>query len=170
MTFEKAILLLIKHKVPEHIIHHSYKVTKISFFICEELEKKNLKVNKDLCIFASLLHDITKYQSIINKGEDHSLTGGKLLRSLGYPDIAEIIESHVELKNLNYLKIEKEIVFYSDKRVKHHEIVSLKERYEDLKRRYGFSEKVKKGFEVALNIENNLKNFGIKTELLHLLN
>lgn len=165
MELSFAIKLLIKHKVPDHIILHSYKVAKIVWIISNELDIEN----KELCLCAALLHDITKYQSILNRGEDHSFTGGKLLRKYGFDDIAEIIESHVVLKNLNYLQLEKEIVFYADKRVKHDKIVSLEERFEDLKNRYGFSDKITEGFRIAKRIENKLESLGIKTKFLKLL-
>ncbi len=171
MTLEKALSLLIDYNVPDHIIGHSYKVAKIVWYIAEELKNvPQLKFNKELTLYAAFLHDITKYQSILNRGEDHSYTGGQLLRKLGYPDIAEIIESHVILKNLDYLKFEKELVFYADKRVKHEEIVSLKERFEDLKNRYGINDKVAIGFKTAENIEKRLKSLGVKVEYLELLN
>ena len=171
MTLEKALLLLIEYNVPNHIIGHSYKVAKIVWYIAEELKKvPQLKFNREITFYAAFLHDITKYQSILNKGEDHSYTGGQLLRKLGYPDIAEIIESHVVLRNINYLKFEKELVFYADKRVKHEEIVSLKERFEDLKNRYGLNDKVAKGFRVAEDIEKKLQKLGVKVEYLELLN
>ena len=171
MTLDKAIELLIEYNVPEHIIGHSYKVAKVVWYIAEELrEVPQLKFNSELTFHAALLHDITKYQAILNRGEDHSFTGGQLMRKLGYPDIAEIIESHVILKNLSYLKFEKELVFYADKRVKHEKIVSLEERFEDLKNRYGINDKVLEGFRVAKRIENNLKKMGIKVGLLHYLN
>ena len=171
MTLDKAIKLLIEYDVPNHIIAHSFKVAKIVYYIAEELENvPQLKFNKELTFHAALLHDITKYQAILNKGEDHSLTGGELLRKLGYPDIAEIIESHVVLKNLEKLRFEKELVFYADKRVKHDKIVTLEERFEDLKIRYGINDKVIEGFDIAKKIENKLKDFGIKVNYLSFLN
>ena len=171
MTLEKAIKLLIDYEVPDHIIGHSYKVAKIVYYLAEELSSVSLlNFNKELALHSALLHDITKYQAILNKGEDHSYTGGQLMRKLGYPDIAEIIESHVIFRNIDYLKIEKELVFYADKRVKHEEIVTLEERFEDLKNRYGINDKVLDGFRVAKKIENKLKKSGIKVGLLHYLN
>ncbi len=171
MTLKKAIELLIEYNVPNHIIEHSYKVAKIVYYIAEELQHvPQLFFDKELTFYAALLHDITKYQAILNKGEDHSLTGGELLRKLGYPNIAEIIESHVVLRNLKKLKFEKELVFYADKRVKHEQIVTLEERFEDLKVRYGLNQKVVEGFNTAKRIENNLKSLGIKVQYLHLLN
>ena len=171
MTLKKAIELLIEYNVPNHIIEHSYKVAKIVYYIAEELKEiPQLNFNKELTFYAALLHDITKYQAILNKGEDHSLTSGELLRKKGYPDIGEIIESHVVLKNLEYLGFEKELVFYADKRVMHNKIVSLEERFKDLKVRYGINDKIDEGFNTAKRIENKLEKLGIRTNYLHLLN
>ncbi len=170
MTLDIVIKLLVENEVPDHIILHSYKVAKVVWVLTHELNLINYKVNKELCLYAALLHDITKFQSIINKGEDHSKTGGILLRKLGYDDIAEIIESHVILKNMNYLGKEKEIVFYADKRVKHDKIVSLEDRFEDLKIRYGINEKVMDGYKKAKEIELKFEKLGIKTKYFVYLN
>ena len=160
MTIDKALNILVEYNVPEHIIHHSFKVTKVAYILSEELSDVGIKVNLPLIIFSSLLHDITKYQSILNKGEDHSETGGKVLRDIGYPDVAEIIESHIVIKNRKRLLIEKMVVFYADKRVMHDKVVSLKERYEDLAERYGknFKSKlmIKEGYRRAMKIEREI--------------
>jgi putative nucleotidyltransferase with HDIG domain len=174
MTIEKALNLLIEYNVPQHIILHSYKVTKVAYVITEELIEAGNNLNSQLITFSSLLHDITKYQAIINKGEDHSKTGGELLRDLGYPEVAEIIESHIIIKNKKRMLLEKMIVFYSDKRVKHDKVVSLKERYDDLIERYGRTIKskllIKEGFRRAKNIENKIfKNLNILPEHLNIL-
>ncbi len=174
MKIEKALTLLFKYEVPEHIINHSYKVTKIANIICEELIDEGSCIDISLVVLSALLHDITKYQSILNRGEDHSVTGGILLRNLGYPDIAEIIESHIVIKNDKLFPLEKMVVFYADKRVKHDEIVSLEERYRDLKERYGKNIKSKTlidyGYLKAKKIEEKLfDKLSIKPYQINLL-
>ena len=54
-------------------------------------------------------------------------------------EIADIVGEHVRLKNyeLNGSYSEKEIVFYSDKRVNHDRIVSLEDRLAYILERYG---------------------------------
>ena len=86
----------------------------------------------------TLLHDIAKMKGL-HTGENHSQAGAILLRELGFPEIAEIVRQHVVLDDgTPQSKItEAAVVHYADKRVKHTSIVSLAERFQDLKERYG---------------------------------
>ncbi len=175
MNIEEAIILLHSHNVPDHIIEHSYKVAKVAAIIAEELLLIGFDIDKDLVLSSALLHDITKYDSIINRGEDHAVSGGVFLRERGYPNVAEIVENHIMLLPDNgNLIMEKKIIFYSDKRVKHTKVVSLDDRYYDLLERYGKSETsvrwIKDGFVIAKGIESELfSNINIPPLYLNIL-
>jgi len=174
MNLTKALKILLTYNLPEHIIAHSYKVTKVSWIISNELASKNIKVDIDLVLYSSLLHDITKYDAIINKGEDHAETGGIFLRKLGYSNIAEIVENHIVIKNSKTFLLEKKIVFYSDKRVMHDKIVSLETRYNDLLNRYGKSKfsriLIKNGFKNAQKIEKEIfSKIGFNPDYINML-
>lgn len=139
LTLDKCYAILEKEGVPWHIVRHSEKVALISLFIGCEL-KKTGKFNLDipLLIAGSLLHDVKKHLSILT-GINHAIAGYEFMKSLGYLRVAEIVKNHVNL-DLRVLKKEVSedlIVYYADKRVKHETIVSLGERFEDLKLRYG---------------------------------
>ncbi len=58
---------------------------------------------------------------------------------MGYFEVAEIVRQHVVLDTEARKGPvgEAAVVHYADKRVKHDAIVSLRERFEDLKERYG---------------------------------
>ncbi|WP_051920430.1 HD domain-containing protein [Thermodesulfobacterium hydrogeniphilum] len=136
-SIEECYKLLKEEKVPEHIIRHSEKVALVSLFIGGCLKEKGEDLNLPLLLAGALLHDIKKYESILT-GINHAEAGYKLLKSLGYKRVAEIVKNHIYLNLDLYSPIkEDEIVFYADKRVKHEQIVSLKERFIDLKERYG---------------------------------
>jgi hypothetical protein len=64
------------------------------------------------------------------------------MKKLGYKRIGEIIKAHIylEINSFNLPVTEEEIVHYADKRVMHDKIVTLKDRFEDLKKRYGKNE------------------------------
>ena len=116
----------------------------VSLAITDNL-KNAAPVNRNLVIAAALLHDITKTKSLKTK-EHHDASGGALLRELGFQKTAEIVEQHVVIQNLNLTGRleEREIVFYADKRVLHDTIVTLEERMDDLMRRYGTGEEIRR--------------------------
>jgi len=126
-----------------NIVEHSMQVMNVSLAITDNL-KSGVPVNRDLVIAAALLHDITKTKSLETK-ERHDASGGALLRELGFPSTAEIVEQHVIIQNLNLegRLEEREIVYYADKRVLHDTIVTIEERVHDLVQRYGAAEEIR---------------------------
>ncbi len=130
---QQCLSILKAHQVPEHIIHHSQIVYKIALFLGQELNKNGEKLNLAQIAAGALLHDIAKMGE-----EDHSQAGAELLTQLGYPEIADIVRQHVVLDQPQNERIsEAAVVHYADKRVKHTTIVSLAERFADLRVRYG---------------------------------
>ena len=141
LSLEEAYHLLKKEKVPEHIVKHSEKVALVSLFIGCFLKEIDKNIDLHLLTVGALLHDIKKYKSFLT-GEDHALLGYEYMKKLGYERIGDIIKAHIylELGSLDAFITEEEIVHYADKRVMHEKIVSLKERFDDLKKRYGKNE------------------------------
>ena len=119
------------------------QVMNVSLAITDNL-KKGVPVNRDLVVAAALLHDITKTRSLKTK-ERHAASGGALLRELGFPSTAEIVEQHVFIQNLNLegRLEEREILYYADRRVLHDSIVTIEERVNDLVQRYGSVEEIR---------------------------
>lgn len=162
-TREECHELMARYSMLPNIFEHSLQVMRVSLAITDNL-KENVSVNRDLVIAGSLLHDITKTRSLQTK-ERHDASGASLLRELGYPDIAEIVEQHVIIHDLNLDGEieEKEIVYYADKRVMHDTIVTLEERVHDLLQRYGAKEEIRelilKNREQVLAVERKIAGF-----------
>lgn len=133
-----CIELLKKKGVPEHVILHSLQVNRVARFLAEKLNELGENLNVDLIEAASLLHDIKKMDGL-RTGQNHAEAAGRLLREMGLPNVARVVEQHVVVKDVPELVrvTEEELVNYADKRVMHDRIVSLDERFEDLKERYG---------------------------------
>jgi len=122
----------------ENIFTHSLEVAKVALFISTELIKKEQRIDLGLVEAASLLHDITKTECLKTK-EDHAQTGSQILKAMGYERVGEVVKQHIWFgeKGSPVTVSEEEIVNYADKRVMHERIVSLEERFNDLKERYG---------------------------------
>jgi len=137
-TLHECYALLQTYMVPEHIIQHSRQVHRLALSLCRELNLQGERLNQAAVEAASLLHDIAKMQGL-QSGENHSQAGARLLRDLGFPEVAEIVRQHVVLdgEGPSHPITEAMVVHYADKRVRHASVVSLAERFQDLKERYG---------------------------------
>ena len=96
---EECDELMVQHSMRPNIVEHSIQVMHVSLAITDNL-KNGVAVNRDLVIAAALLHDITKTRSFKTK-ERHDVSGGELLREMGFTSIAEIVEQHIFFQNLN---------------------------------------------------------------------
>jgi uncharacterized protein len=127
-----------------NIIEHSYRVCQLSLFLGGELRRAGgTELNLPLVLAASLLHDLTKTHSLETR-ENHAETGGDLLVTLGYPEVAEIVRYHIRFRPESVPGPIREvhIVNYADKRVLHTRVVPLQERFSDLEERYGINDAV----------------------------
>jgi putative nucleotidyltransferase with HDIG domain len=124
----------------ENIVDHSIEVARVALFLSIELNRKGQRIDISLVEAAALLHDLTKTECLRTK-EDHALTGSMLLKRIGYDRVGDVVAEHIHLMKKGDASwvSEEEVVNYADKRVQHDRIVSLHERFADLKRRYGKS-------------------------------
>ncbi len=134
--------LMQQHGMLDNIVAHSLEVSKVALFLSEELNQRGQSIDLRLVEAASLLHDIAKTACLRTK-EDHTQAGYRLLKQMGYERVGEVVVQHVWLdKEGDPLCVsEEEVVNYADKRVRHDQIVSLEERFVDLRHRYGKDER-----------------------------
>jgi uncharacterized protein len=137
-SLDQCYKLLKEYNVPAHIIQHSEMVWKIAVFLADELNNQGENLSIPEIEAAALLHDITKMEGIKTR-QDHAKSGKRLLAKLGFKRIGKIMAEHIKLQEgRNSMPIsEEEIINYSDKRVMHTRIVTLNERFVDLRKRYG---------------------------------
>ncbi|MBI4448035.1 HD domain-containing protein [Candidatus Woesearchaeota archaeon] len=152
-NFRQCVNLLTEYAVKETIFFHSFSVANYALKTAETLEKKGHKINKELVLAAALLHDIKKLNA-----KHHTKEGAELLENLGYEEVAEIVKKHgFECLEKNPPKtIEEKIVFYADKRDEWGQIVTLEERFEKLKERYGPNQNWGQFYEYTKSLEKEL--------------
>jgi len=150
--------LMERYNGRDHIIRHCIRVAEVALSISRELNRRGENLDLDVVEAGALLHDITKAESL-DSGEDHSLSAYRLLRTLGYVRVADIVRQHVFLlKESDSPWIsEEEVVNYSDKRVRHDQIVTLRERFEDLRARYCRDEAGKEWMERMESFSNRME-------------
>lgn len=157
-SLEACFKLLEQYEMLPNIIEHSRQVLRVATVICNNLIHPE-EINIPLTLAAALLHDITKTSSL-KTHEQHDLSGQKLLTEIGYPEIGKIVGEHIDLLNYdpNGPLLEKEIVFYADKRVQHNLVVSIDQRMDDLIVRYGHTADKKIQIELNRKLGISLEN------------
>ena len=124
---EQAIELLRENHCPPIVIRHCEVVTELALEITDKLEKKGVKVDRELVEVGALLHDLGRSKS---HGVDHGVVGANMAASAGLSEqLVRIIKSHVgggitsdEAEALGWPKdvyvpvtLEEKIVSYADK-------------------------------------------------------
>ena len=121
---EECFALLRQAEVNENIILHAKTVTDVAVKIAETLNSAGCHLNLGLVLAGSLLHDIAKGQN------DHALKGKEMVNRLGYPGVADIVGSHMDISIRQDKQLdEAAIVYLADKLVQGSRTVSLEERF-----------------------------------------
>ena len=133
------------HEMLENIVRHSLRVRDVAICIASKLVEAGQELDLGLVEAASLLHDITKTRCL-STGEPHAETGQRMLEAMGYHRVGQVVGNHVRLREHPNPRLitEDEVVNYADKRVMHDGIVSLDQRFADLRDRYGSNPEAQK--------------------------
>ncbi len=97
---QEALALLARYRLPKEIIEHSKRVADLAVKIAKQIKAAGHEVDIELIRSAAILHDIGKWKYLHNKKEIsymHAYETGRLLRELGWADLATICESHFEV-------------------------------------------------------------------------
>jgi len=157
-TRRQCLALMEQALMPEHIQKHSFVVAQIAVYLGCLLNQNSVRLDLELLEAGALLHDIAKSRSL-STGERHEDLGARMLEDWGYTLISPIVKEHVIL-NRTVLQgpiTESLVVNYADKRVKHDQVVSLRERFSDLINRYAKSDEhrvwLQEKFDLYLQLE-----------------
>jgi uncharacterized protein len=138
-SYNQCLELMDIHGMLPHIREHSFAVMQVARFLGEALVEAGFDLSLPLVATGALLHDLGK-TPCLGTHSNHAEYGAVILEDLGYPQVAQVVREHVHL----YADIidsrplrESELVNYADKRVLHAEVVTLEDRFVDLKVRYG---------------------------------
>lgn len=162
-----------KYAMLDNIRRHSLIVTRVAETIVASLDLGGTSdiVAPDLNMVraGALLHDIAKTRCL-DGGCRHAEEGQLICEEHGYPDIGIIVREHVFLSSFTPDRYKqgafpaREIVYYSDKRVRHEEIVSLDQRLDYIIERYGdgsdsVEQRIRNNFRSCLELEEYIFSF-----------
>ena len=153
-TEKECYHLMDKYQMLDNIREHSIVVAEMVKAISLGLVSSGVQLSIDKAVAGALLHDIAK-NLCLRTGGDHAALGREICLHHHLEEIADIVAEHIWLKNysLDGVYYEKEIVYYSDKRVLHTSVVSLDKRMHDIIDRYGRNDsRLRQGVLMNFNI------------------
>ncbi len=125
IPLKSECMAMMTTRFPENhpVVKHSRTVAKIARDIGKKLVRAGCQVNVDLMEACGYLHDIGKGK------RNHAEFGTEILKSMGYPHIADIVVCHMDLSFADKGKItEKEVIYLADKLAYGKEIMPLEKR------------------------------------------
>ena len=140
-TPSDCLALMAAHDMLANIREHSLLVREVARRLGTWLTVAGLDLHLDLIDAGALLHDLGK-TACLGTAVNHAEWGAKALDAAGFPEVAQVVREHVFLQPPGQDPRpvrEAEVVNYADKRVLHTRVVTLDERFVDLRVRYGKS-------------------------------
>jgi uncharacterized protein len=138
-SWAECLDLMALHGMLPNIREHSFAVMHVARFLGDALTEAGFNLSLPLVEIGALLHDIGK-TACLGTLKNHAEYGAGILEELRYPHVAQVVREHVHLyddiADDRHLR-ESELVNYADKRVLHDEVVTLEDRFADLRVRYG---------------------------------
>jgi CTP:molybdopterin cytidylyltransferase MocA len=117
-------LLETRLQAPQAVATHGRAVAETAVRIGQALNRAGYDLDLHLICAAALVHDMARRE------KDHAARGGALLRQLGMPRMAEIVEAHMNVPPAESPRIgEAEVVFLADKLVLEDRFVGLGSRF-----------------------------------------
>ncbi|MBP2650893.1 MAG: mobA 1 [Firmicutes bacterium] len=152
---EDIFYILQKYQVSDGVIRHSVTVAEAAVNLAIWLNESGIEMSTPMLAAAGLLHDIAKGTPA------HAKQGAKIIGELGYPAIAAMIATHMDLTILKHEALnEGAILYFADKLSRQNQIVSLEERFNASLEKYDGSLEVmasiKKRFMAAWIIQNKI--------------
>lgn len=172
-SIDKCLALMDQYAMLDNIREHSFLVARVAETIVNGLmlpaDGKQRKPDLELVMAGALLHDIAKTKCLDGSCQ-HAEEGMVICTEHDYPEVGNIVRQHVILNDFRrndyrsgYFPA-REIVYYSDKRVRHNEIVSLDQRLDYIIAHYSdgsdhIGNRIKENFNLCLELEHYLFSY-----------
>ena len=121
-----------KYALSEVKRNHSQLVANVALFLATRVcQAAHVSIDTNLLYIGALLHDIDK-NTQKQEGEHHPATGVRILRELGFDEVADLIKTHslpaILDQTIAPSTWEEKLLFLADKMVKH-SVITVDERF-----------------------------------------
>lgn len=124
-SHEHALTILEWRGVGEIIVRHCLAVEKLAFSLALHAQNKGYALDLRLVKSGALLHDIER-----KSGKGHAQIGSLLLRKMGYPKVAAVVDAHMDLPQDALAKLdERAIVYLADKLIQEDKCIGIEKRF-----------------------------------------
>jgi uncharacterized protein len=136
MDYDHALRLLREHFGDNNIARHSIATSRKAVEIAEKIRKAGHPVDIELVSVGALLHDIGRCRT---HDIEHNYEGGRLLREMGFEELARAVERHgsnvFDEIHPSELTLEEKIIYLADKLTEEDGYVTLDERFRSVVQR-----------------------------------
>lgn len=123
-TLQECEVILEGAGAPDPVVRHSRCVSGLARRLAIALGAAGVRLDLPLVIAGGLLHDLAR------RRHDHARVGARRLARLGFPGVARVVASHMDLAFEAGARLdEAAVVFLADKLVRGDRVVSLADRF-----------------------------------------
>jgi broad specificity phosphatase PhoE/CTP:molybdopterin cytidylyltransferase MocA/HD superfamily phosphodiesterase len=154
-TEQECAELWARYDVSGNVIAHCRLVAELARTLALHLNRAGFNLNADLVVASGYLHDLARAQP------DHARAGARVIEELGYPLVARVVASHMDIRPKRRGLDESDLIFLADKCVEEDRLVALEERFESSMSRFagkpGILQAVERRFRAARIIRERLE-------------
>jgi putative nucleotidyltransferase with HDIG domain len=155
-TKEECRVLMHRFGMEERTVTHCLEVARVAHILGTEINKCGCRFDLELITAAGLLHDLVRNQ------QDHAKAGACVLNEMGYPAVAEIVGTHMDITVHDETQINaKEILYLADKLAREDCTTNLEARFNEKMARYTDNPEAQKAvarrFKSALKIKEKIE-------------
>ena len=123
-TRECMAMMTHRFQLNQSLLDHCLAVARLALHLAHFLNVAGCKINPALVKAAGLLHDLLRDKP------NHAQAAARILRQMDYEEVADIVESHMEIVIQDETPFQaREVVYLADKLVKGHHLVPLTQRF-----------------------------------------
>jgi putative nucleotidyltransferase with HDIG domain len=121
---EECEAIMTRFSVSKDTARHSRRVAQVAQRLAQALESHGYSVDMPVVRAGALLHDIVRTRP------HHAAAGATVMQAIGFPRVAPIVASHMNLEFSGGMPDAAAIVYLADKLVLGDQVVSLYERFQ----------------------------------------
>ncbi len=144
------------HRAPDAVIAHCKAVASVALLIVDKMNRCGFNIDRELLMSASLLHDLAKGRP------DHAAESAHIIRAMGYPAVAELVETHMDIVPGKDEEVNAaEVLYLADKLVSGDRVEPMQDRFSRAVDRYGdkaeAADRIRIRYENAIYILNRIE-------------